>query len=160
MPGLLSIGFSELLAGLSGVQLRRLDALASEQRVRSGERLFKLGDEADRLFIVSAGTVELTVPLRVLGEIKEVKFEALGPGRALAWSALVPPHRLTMNARAATGVVLVSLPRDDLLALFDSEPAIGRAVLGNVSRVIGSRLLETQALWMRELQRSVAQAYS
>jgi len=160
MSGLLTIDSSDLLAGLSEDQLRHLDELASERRLASGARLFQLGDDADRLFIVGAGTVELTLPLRVLGEIKEVKFEALGPGRALAWSALVPPHRLTMNARAASAVVLASLPRRELFALFDREPGIARVMLGNLSRVIGSRLIETQALWVRELQRNVAHGYT
>lgn len=150
---------SEVLAGLSEADCLRLEPLAETREVRAGVTIFELGDEADRLFIVGKGTVDLTLPLRVMGEVKEVKLQALTVGRALAWSALVPPHRMTMSARAGSDVELVALAKTGLFGTFSEEPRIGLAIMTNLARVAGSRLLEIQALWVRELQRNLARRY-
>ncbi|HEY6098447.1 MAG TPA: hypothetical protein VIW03_03395, partial [Anaeromyxobacter sp.] len=80
-------------------------------------------------------------------------------GRTLAWSALVPPHRATMSARASTDVELLGFERAPLLQLFEQRPTVGYAVMANLSRVVAGRLHELAALWVREVQRNVSQTF-
>lgn len=154
-----AIATSELFGALDAAELQRVSERAVEKTARAGEWLFRVGDEADALYLLADGKVELTFPLVVIGERKDVRFQTLEPGRAIAWSALVPPHKLTMSARAATDVRLIVLRRDKLLPLFVEQPRIGLAALSSLTRVIGSRLLEVQALWVREVQRNVSHVY-
>jgi CRP-like cAMP-binding protein len=150
---------SELLQGISDDHCRRLDALAFERRCATGETLFRLGEEATSLYVVASGGMELAFPLLIMGEVKDVRFQTLEVGQALAWSALVPPHKLTMSARAAKDSVLLGLARDPLRQLFADDPALGLPVMSNLARVIGFRLHELQALWVREVQRNVSRTY-
>jgi len=150
---------AELFAGLSEEQCRSVAALAGERRAAAGEVLFRLGEQADAFYVIRRGYVDLTLPLVVMGETKEVRFQVLEARRMLAWSGLVPPHRLTMSARATSDLELLVFERERMLRLFGEQPAIGYAVMSNLAAVIGARMQELLALWMREVQRNVSQTY-
>lgn len=159
MTTLESVAEAELFADLSESQRSSVAAVAGERRLAAGEVLFRLGERADALYVIRRGQVELTFPLVVLGESKEARFQTLEPKRTLAWSALVPPHRLTLSARGTTDVDLLSFERDRVLRLFAEQPAIGHVVMSNLARVIAARFHELLALWAREVQRNVSQTY-
>jgi CRP-like cAMP-binding protein len=154
-----SLKDAELFAGLSEEQLLGVAGLARERRAAAGETLFRTGELADAFYVVRRGRVDLTFPLLVMGEAKEPRFQSLQRGRTLAWSALVPPHRLTMSARATTDLELLAFDRERIQALFGAQPAIGHVVMSNLARVIGTRFHELLALWVREVQRNVSQTY-
>lgn len=150
---------SESFDGISEAQCRALNASTVESRLPAGEVIFRLGEDATSLFVVADGGVDLSFPLMIMGEMKEVRFQTLGVGQTLAWSALVPPHKLTMSARAAQTSVLLGFPREALQHAFTCDPALGLRVMSNLARVIGFRLHELQALWVREVQRNVSRTY-
>ena len=56
--------------------------------------------------LIRRGRVDLTFPLQVMGETREVRFQSLEAGRTLAWSALTPCGR-----RGATVPVVVGVGR-------------------------------------------------
>ena len=153
------ISTASLLSGLDDQQVGSMARIVRQFKFKKGEYLFRLGDEADTLFVIGDGSVELTLPLVVLGGDKELVVEELSSGATLAWSTLIAPHLLTMSARATTEVELVGFGRGDLTALFDSDSGVGYRVLTNLAAVIGRRLHTAQAMWARELQRSVSEKY-
>ncbi len=159
MSALDSLRDVELFAGLSEQQRRAVAALARERTAAAGETLFRLGESAEALFVIRRGRVDLTFPLQVMGETREVRFQSLEAGRTLAWSALIPPHRLTMSASATTDVEMLVLERRQLLALLGEQPLIGQAVMSNLAGVVAARFHELLALWVREVQRNVSQTY-
>ena len=148
----------ELFHGLSDAHRRAVAAVATERHVAAGEVIFRRGDHADALLVIKHGRVDLTFPLQVMGEAREVRFKSLDAGRTLGWSALVSPNLLTMSARATTEVELVVLPGERLLAVLAAQPTIGHVVMSNLAGVVASCFHEVQALWVRELQREVPQA--
>ena len=150
---------AELFAGLSEEDGARVAALAREVNVGAGDTLFRLGDPAHVLYVLRRGRMELTFPLMVMGEPRETRFQSLEPGRMLAWSALVPPHRLTLSARATTDAILLGFDRDELQRLLEAHSSIGRIVMSNLAGVITTRLHEVMALWVREVQRNVSHVY-
>ncbi len=153
------VGAMELFSGLSPEQHREIAALAVVRTFPAGARLFLAGQEARELCVVRRGEVELTFPLQLMGKEREIRFQVLGVGSTLAWSALVPPHRLTMSARALAEAEVCAFPREGLLRLFDRDPALARAVVTRVAQVIAARVVEFQALWVKEMERNVSQTY-
>jgi CRP-like cAMP-binding protein len=150
---------TELFAGLSDVECRALEALGRRRAAAAGEVLFRVGDAASEFYVIQRGRVELTFPLVVLGETKDTRFQSLEPGRTLAWSALVPPHRLTMSARASTDVELLVFERARVAEHLERHPQVGFRVMSNLSHVVATRLQEVLALWVREVQRNVSRTY-
>jgi CRP-like cAMP-binding protein len=159
MDRLLTLRSSELLADIPEDPCKKLEPLATERHCQPGEVIFRLGDEAPTLYVIASGGVDLTFPLRIMGELKDVRFQTLDSGQVLSWSALVPPYKLTMSARAALQSVLLAFPREPLLKLFMEDCVLGFRVMANLARVVGLRLQEQQALWVREVQRNVSHTY-
>jgi CRP-like cAMP-binding protein len=144
-----------LFEGLNEEGARQLSEIAIRRTVKAGEYLFFLGDNADRLYVVTSGNMELCFPIPIGGDVKDVAVESVGVGQALGWSALVKPYRFTLSARATRPSEVVGFSRRDLLDLFDTEPAAGCAFFTRISEVVGLRLLTFQAMWVRELQRAL-----
>ena len=140
---------------LQDAEAARLLAVAHPQRCQKGERLFLLGDHADRLYVVMTGSMELTFPLSFGGVVRDVPVESKAPGAALGWSALVKPHRFTLSTRATETSELAAFLRQDLFQVFEADPRIGYLVMRHIAEVVGRRLLQVEALWARELQRAV-----
>jgi CRP-like cAMP-binding protein len=151
---------TELLAGLQERDARAIEALGSRAALKEGDVLFRLGTDADRLFIIERGRVALTLPMRVLDREETVLVEERGTAQALGWSALTPPHRFTLTATALVETEVLALPRIALFAYFDRHPEVGYVVARNVAAIIGQRLEIFQAMWLREMQRVVKLTYA
>lgn len=150
----------DLLQGLDPDAVERVLVLGTRVSVASGQPLFRLGAPADRLFIVERGRIALRLPIQVGGRREEVVLEELGPGQTVGWSALIPPHRFTLEAVASMDASVLALTREGLASHFDEFPAIGYAVTQNVASVVGQRLGIMQAMWLREMQRMVQLRYA
>lgn len=148
-------GQPELLHGLPEDQVQEALSLGTRISLSSGAQLFALGDEADRIFIIERGLVRLTLPMQVRGKEQNVLVEEMGPGQTVGWSALIPPYRFTLKATASIETEMIALSREALRELFAADPSIGYAVSLNVAAVVGQRLQLFQAMWLREMQRSV-----
>ena len=144
-----------IFEGLLEADTARLFEFARPVPCREGDYLFRLGDAADRLYVVLTGRVELTFPLALGSVTREVPFESRARGSTVGWSALVDPYRFTLSARAAESSDLAAFPREELFRLFEAEPRIGHVVMRRIAEIVGRRLLQMQALWVRELQRAV-----
>ena len=102
----------EFLNGLSSAEAEQALSLGTRVIVPSGTSLFKLGDTADRLFLVERGRIKLTLPMWVRGREENIFVEERGPGQAVGWSALIPPYRFTLTATATLyEAEVTALPR-------------------------------------------------
>lgn len=153
-------GASELLDGLTADESAEIKALGARLSLAAGDTLFRLGSEADRLFVVERGRVALSLPMHVGRNEEEVLVEERLPGQAVGWSALVPPHRFTLTATAQLETEVLALPREALLAHFAAHPRVGYVVTRNVAAVTGQRLQLFQTMWLREMQRVVHLRYA
>ena len=149
------LGQGAFFEGLDDEGRRRLSEIVRRRTLETGEYLFLLGDNAGDFFVLVKGKVDLCLPVRLRGGLKDVSVESVRAGQALGWSALVKPYRFTLSARATEPSEVVCLARRDLLDLFESDLGIGYAFFTKVCEVVGIRLLTFQALWVRELQRAL-----
>jgi CRP-like cAMP-binding protein len=99
-----------------------------------GEYVFRQGDVADRVYVVTDGYVQVFHE-RDGGEISYLA--TLGTGDVFGEIGVLQSHPRTATVRATTDVVLLALERDALEALIKDAPA-GREQLATL---IGQRLM-------------------
>ncbi len=145
----------ELLNGLSAPEVDQILGLGTRITVPSGGSLFLLGDPADRIFLTVRGRIRLTLPMQLRGREEEILIEEKSPGQTVGWSALIPPHRFTLSARAPLETEVIALPREALRAYFETSPAIAYRISLNLAILVGHRLQLVQAMWLREMQRTI-----
>ncbi|HET6934815.1 MAG TPA: cyclic nucleotide-binding domain-containing protein [Candidatus Angelobacter sp.] len=145
----------ELLNGLTPAEMDQVLALGTRITVPSGTSPFRLGDPSDCLFLIERGQIRLTLPMKVRGQEQDVLIEEKSPGQTVGWSALIPPYRFILSATASLESELIALSREKVLAFIEASPAIGRKITFNLAVVIGRRLQLVQAMWLREMQRTV-----
>jgi CRP/FNR family transcriptional regulator, cyclic AMP receptor protein len=150
----------DILEGLAVADADAVFSLGTPTVLATGTVLFDLGTPAEHLYLVQRGRINLTLPMEVGGQHRDVLVEERQPGQMLGWSALVPPHRFTLKAVAPLESTVVTIPRAELLQLFAWRPEIGYQVMRNVSAVIGQRLQVLQAMWLREMGRLVEHRYA
>jgi CRP-like cAMP-binding protein len=146
---------AELFEGLSVGTVGRLQAIGRARTLRMGEYLFLLGDSASYVCVVLKGRVELCFPISAGGVVRDIAVETVGAGKTVGWSALVKPYRFTLSARAAEPTEVMAFGRHDLEPMLDHEPGFGRIVLSRISEIVATRLAMFEALWARELQRTL-----
>jgi CRP-like cAMP-binding protein len=146
---------SDLLKGLTEAQAADIVALGSRISLQSQADLFRLGADADSLFLITRGRIALTLPMQLHGREEDVLVEERFSGQAVGWSALIPPHRFTLKATALLETDVIALPRTALLEHFAANPSVGYVVTRNLASVVGQRLQVFQAMWLREMQRVV-----
>jgi CRP-like cAMP-binding protein len=145
----------DLLNGLSPAEVEQVIALGTRLLVPSGGSLFRLGDPADRIFLVMRGRIRLTLPMQIRGRDEEILIEENSPGQTVGWSALIPPHRFTLSARAPLETEVIALEREALRAFFESSPRTAYKITSNLAIVVGHRLQLLQTMWLREMQRTI-----
>jgi CRP/FNR family cyclic AMP-dependent transcriptional regulator len=145
----------DLLHGLAQADVDEALALGTPVSLVGGDELFQLGGEADCLYVVSRGRINLTLPMQVRGKEQDVLVEERMPGQTVGWSALIPPYRFTLRATAPLATELVAISRTALRDHFAKHPEVGCAVSLNLAAVIGQRLQLFQAMWLREMERMV-----
>lgn len=116
-----------LFEGLSAAGLERVAAHAGEVTCEPGQILALPGDPGSGMYVVLDGTVSV--------EMRGGFHAELGPGNFFGEIALlVPDSGRVARVRAATPVRCVSLPRDDFLALVESEPSFALRMLRELAR--------------------------
>jgi CRP-like cAMP-binding protein len=146
---------SELLKDLTAEEVERILALGTRIAVPSGTSLFRLGDPAERLFLIERGQIRLTLPMRVRGREEDVVVEERTAGQTVGWSALIPPHRFTLAATAPLETEVIAMPGEELRKYLATNPTLGYKITLNLAIVIGHRLQLFQTMWLREMQRTV-----
>lgn len=146
---------SELVRDLDDAAAHDVLALGESVKLPAGTRLFDLGADADRLYLVERGRIALTLPMQVEGRSVDLLVEEKAGGQVVGWSAIIPPHRFTLKAEASADTVALVLPRERLLAHLAAHPAVGYRVTRNIASLVGQRLQVCQAMWLRQMQRMV-----
>jgi len=145
----------ELVRGLTPAEAERVLALGTPMSLKAGGVLFRLGDPAEQVYLITRGRVALTLPMQVAGREEDVLVEERAAGETIGWSALIPPHRFTLKAAVPLDTEVVAFSRAALIEYFGTNPEVGYTVTRNVATVMGQRLQVFQTMWLREMQRMV-----
>ena len=123
-----------LLSGMSPAGLERVLACAADVEADDGQVLALQDDPGSGMFVIREGTVAV--------ELRSGTIE-LGPGDFFGELALlIDDGSLVARVRATSPVRCVSIPREDFLALVETEPSFSLALLRELAR----RLAEARAV--------------
>ena len=135
---------------LTNEQLEALKDFCVKEDFKSGDRLFKEGDSAEHLWIVTDGQVDLRVELPGNRPTsKETTISSLAAEddkkRTLGWSCFVPPFKMMLSAYCATrSCSVIKIAKTDMLDLFDKDPLMGYKVMAYLIKVLGYRFQQFQ----------------
>ena len=121
-----------LLAGASDAGLERIAASAGEMTSHAGQIVALEGDPGSGMFVILDGTA--------LVEWRGGSVE-LGPTAFFGELTLLAPGGTRIaRVRAASDMRCLAIPRDDALAVIESEPSVALTMLKEIARRFASAL--------------------
>ncbi len=108
-------------------------ARSTRLRLRAGEWLFHAGEDADALFVVRAGRLD------VVAEGDGALIRVLGRGAALGELALLTSMPRSASVRAARDSDLIAIAREDFERLLAEQPSVSLAL----TRALGEQLRDS-----------------
>lgn len=117
-------------AGLDAAALDRVASGTRIRRFRRGEVVFHVGDPGDALFLISSGSVKITLPSET-GE--EAILATLQPGEVFGELSLLDGAPRSATAVALEPTETIVLQRDRFRHLMATEPTIRDAVMANMA---------------------------
>jgi len=131
-----------LFKGLNADQMEKVMAIGNQVSMKKGQQIFREGQEADGVYILKSGAVELMttvekgfdLPISILRE----------PGDVFGTSALVPPHQYSLSARCVEKGVLVCMETSALRKLAERNQKIECQMMTNLAAYFLDRLKETR----------------
>ena len=127
---------TSLLQGLSATQIDRLRPLLIEQRLAAGEWLFRQGDAADCLYLLTEGSITV----RSGKDASAQRFASFSPGVMLGELALLDGGGRSADALADRAAQVFALSRDGLAAVSAIDPAVAQQLLRNIALHLAQRL--------------------
>ena len=124
-------------AAVSDESLKALAMIAEERVIPAGTEIFRQGDPAGCLHIITWGEVNIQYLLGN-GEVRTV--DTLVEGDLLCWSALVEPYKTTAIGTASKETHTVCLGAHELRALCEQDPLLGYRLTTQVAKLLANRL--------------------
>ena len=131
---------SALLQGLAPAQQQRLAAAMEPLRLPAGQALFREGEAADALYVLTRGSVTV-----VAGDA--TRYVSFSPGTALGELALLDGGGRSADAVADQDAELCRLSRRALARLADEEPALAAELYRRIALQLAGRLRVASAAW-------------
>ena len=126
----------ELLGGIAPGTLKEIADICEEVKYPEGTVLFEKGDNAEYLYILKKGTLNLQI--RNGGRLN---FNLSERGDIFGWSSLTENAHYTASGICSTDIEVLRIDRDRLEGIFKKHPDVGYLILKRLTGVIAKRLL-------------------
>jgi len=146
-----------LFEGLDENELGQIVKLCNERSYEEGSIIFTAGilgpaSPAAEIYLLKDGDVDIQVELVVYDLEARITVYTVRKGETFAWSALVPPHKLTASARCREKSEVITMNGKELMDILEGNNHMGYVVMRNLSRVVSSRLAATMAALRNQIQ--------
>jgi len=125
----------DLFKGIDPEVMEEIANICSEEEYTKDTVLFEKGEEAESLYILEQGALNL-----VIKNGGSLIYSLTEPGEVFGWSSLVESGLYTASGVCATDLKAVKIEREKLDKIFDRHPEVGFKVLKRLARVISQRL--------------------
>jgi len=136
MGGLVFLEKVDIFKGLNQEQLNAVNKRAREKQYLYGDRLFAEGENADRIWLVIEGKVDLRFDLPGRPTSEENTVFSITAAETLGWSSFVPPFKYALSAYSATkSCKVLQINKEHLLESFEKDPRMGLIFMTNVAAI-------------------------
>jgi len=125
----------DLFKGIDSEVMKEIANICTEESYAKDAVLFKEGEEAERLYILEEGSLNL-----VIENGGSLTYTLTEPGLVFGWSSMVESGRYTASAVCATDSKVVRIEREKLDKIFNLHPEVGLIVLKRLAGIISERL--------------------
>jgi CRP/FNR family transcriptional regulator, cyclic AMP receptor protein len=137
----------EFFSGLSDDILKFLCECSSKREIKKGEILFRLGENADKFYVILNGCISIQMPA-IMGPAMEI--QNVGKDQVLGWSWLISPYTWSFQARAEEDTELLVFDGTALLAQCEQEPKFGYELFKKFAGLMSERLNVARQKMMNE----------
>lgn len=142
----LPLAACSLARGLTAREVRLVAAAMQRRELHAGDVIFRQGDEAEALYVVTRGSVSAVAMMR--GTVNRTqRFASLGPGTMFGEMALLDQAGRSADAVADGEVALQVLSRDSLEQLLREHPELTAKLYRNIAAHLGERLRVASIAW-------------
>lgn len=136
----LSMGY--LFRGLDNDQLKRIAAVAREVSMENGQQICREGEEANSLYILKTGAVEL---MTTVENDVELPISVLrNPGDIFGSGILIAPYTYNLTARCSGTGILLRIEGSALQKLMVEDRDLGCIIMTNLAEQFLTRLKESR----------------
>ena len=139
------------LAGMSKHQVELLASCGTFKRFGEGEFIFRMGEPANGLYLITDGAVSIEGSVDEHGAITT---ETLMAGEPLGWSWLFPPYQWHYHARATQPTSAVFFDGERLHQFCNEDLTLGHELFKRMSQVMVRRLQSSRAKLIEALKRA------
>ena len=136
----------DIFKGVNEKQLVPILETASRTSLKAGNRIFEEGEDANHIWIVSEGRVDLRFDLpghRASTEISTIA--SVSVKETVGWSSFVPPYKYRLSAYCAGySSEVLQVEKEQLVDLMDDDYHMGYMIMRNLATIISSRLHQLQ----------------
>jgi len=133
------LAHTDLTLGMSAPDIEILERYLAPERYPQGSLLCRTGDPADRLWILTRGTVSI----RVNGPQGSLRLASLAAGCSVGEMGMLEDQPRSADVHADDEVEAFVLTRADFNTIFREHPRIGQTILVNIGRQLAQRLRVT-----------------
>lgn len=123
--------------GLPSDDVQLIAGCGSNVHYAENDVIFREGDPADHFYLLRHGRVALEIASPDRGPLMVL---TLGAGDVLGWSWLVPPYRMSCDARALELVRATEFDGACIRRKCEEDPRLGYELLKRFAMVFGQRL--------------------
>ncbi len=134
---------------MSPAQVREVAMISEEIELEDGDILFAIGDQANALYVLLTGAIDLhyiVIDEHLPQLRKDFLVGTINPGEPLAVSAVIAPHQLTATAVATEDSTLLKIDAAELRDLCDSDPSLAYGLQTQIAKATMERLHMTRVL--------------
>jgi CRP-like cAMP-binding protein len=126
---------ADLFWGMSIDFVKSATDLAVHITCREGDRLFEIGDPADRFYVLLKGTV-------IMERGKDKLYTARQAGEIFGWSSLIHREEYAASATCSSDSELLNIKKGPFLKLLQDSPADKATLYERLATMLGNQLLE------------------
>jgi CRP/FNR family transcriptional regulator, cyclic AMP receptor protein len=126
--------------GLTAEELASIAMVAEEVSFPEGAIIFRDGDLAIKLYVLTSGTVDLVYHIEGANGVETSFVGSIVAGEPFAISAVLEPYRLTASAVAHGPIQAIAIDAAGLRALCELSCHMGYTVMRQVARALAERL--------------------